>query len=38
MWGHQGKFGDQRLIEDIGIVWRFLETIVKKRHATRDCE
>jgi hypothetical protein len=31
------KVGNQRLIENIGIVWGFLETIVKKRHATRDC-
>jgi len=29
--------GNQRLIEDIGIVWGFLQTIVKERHATRDC-
>jgi hypothetical protein len=25
------KVGNQRLIEDIGIVWGFLETIVKKK-------
>jgi hypothetical protein len=30
------KVGDQRLIEYIGIVWGFLETIVKTRHATKD--